>query len=85
MDKSIEGSLLYPFKTVNLNNYEIVYSTKNSRMSLPGKKIDIRDEYSPVGLLNVYNCCYLNSLLQCYFLSSDLISYILEAEPLTSL
>jgi ubiquitin C-terminal hydrolase len=38
-----------------------------------------------VGLLNVSNCCYLNSLLQCYFLMNDFKVALLTAEPLDRL
>jgi ubiquitin C-terminal hydrolase len=35
-----------------------------------------------VGLLNISNCCYLNSLLQCYFLMDKFKQILLSAEPL---
>ena len=54
---------------------------KNSQVS----REDIREVNNPVGLLNVSNCCYLNSLLQCYFLMGSLTREILQAEPMASL
>jgi ubiquitin carboxyl-terminal hydrolase 25/28 len=35
-----------------------------------------------VGLLNIANCCYLNSLLQCYFLMDKFKQILLTADPL---
>ncbi len=70
---------------INTNNFEMIFSRKTLRLNQISSKTDIRDEINPVGLLNVHNCCYLNSLLQCYFLSSDLVKYVFEAEPLTSI
>ncbi len=35
-----------------------------------------------MGLLNISNCCYLNSLLQCYFLMTQFKQILLTAEPL---
>ena len=35
-----------------------------------------------MGLLNISNCCYLNSLLQCYFLMAQFKQILLTAEPL---
>ena len=37
-----DRSILFPFKTVNLKNYEIIFSVKNSRMNQLGKKVDLR-------------------------------------------
>lgn len=48
-------------------------------------KYELRDPNNPVGLLNVSNCCYLNSLLQCYFLMDDFKIALLSAEPLQNI
>lgn len=37
-----DRSILFPFKNVNLKNYEIIFSIKSSRMNLLGKKVDLR-------------------------------------------
>ena len=47
-----------------------------------GSRVELREAEYPVGLLNVSNCCYLNSLLQCYFLMDRFKTAILTAEPL---
>lgn len=77
-------SFLTPWKRVKHNDYEILFSRNNKHQS-SSTKTELREENYPVGLLNVSNCCYLNSLLQCYFLMNDFKTAIFTAEPLANL
>lgn len=77
-------SFLTPWKRVKHNDYEILFSRNNKHQS-SSTKTELREENYPVGLLNVSNCCYLNSLLQCYFLMNDFKTAIFTVEPLANL
>lgn len=60
-----------------------MYSKHNRSPS--SARCELRESGNPVGLLNVSNCCYLNSLLQCYFLLNDFVVEILKALPLENI
>jgi hypothetical protein len=77
-------SFLTPWKRIKTGEYELLFSKSNKHQPSTSK-VELREENYPVGLLNVSNCCYLNSLLQCYFLMNDFKSAILTAEPLPNL
>lgn len=73
-----DNTYFTPWKRIRQNDYEILFSRTNKHQQ-SGVKIELREENYPVGLLNVSNCCYLNSLLQCYFLLNDFKSAILTS------
>jgi len=66
------------------SEYEVLYS-RSSKQNQLNSKYELREVNNPVGLLNISNCCYLNSLLQCYFLMNDFKVALLTAEPLVNL
>lgn len=77
-------SYLSSLRNFKLSDYEVLYSRSGVQENhLPRE--ELRDANTPVGLLNVSNCCYLNSLLQCYFLMGSFTREILQAEPIDSL
>lgn len=43
---------------------------------------DRREDGIPVALKNVSNCCYLNSLLQMFFLMPKFVEIVLNARPI---
>mgnify|MGYP000881453270 CR=1 FL=1 len=47
-----------------------------------GEQEDRREEEVPVALKNVSNCCYLNSLLQMFFLMPKFVEITLNAKPI---
>lgn len=77
-------SFLIPYSRIKQSDYEVLFSrnNKNNQLNL---KYELREANNPVGLLNISNCCYLNSLLQCYFLMNDFKVALLTAEPLEKL
>jgi uncharacterized UBP type Zn finger protein len=77
-------SYLINAKSIKLSDYEVVYS-RSGKLKHNYSPNEIRDEGTPVGLLNVSNCCYLNSLLQCYFLMGDFTREILSAQQVEEL
>ena len=79
-----ETSFLMPWKRIKQNDYEVMFS-KTNKHQLSSGKVELREENYPVGLLNVSNCCYLNSLIQCYFLMNAFKTAILTTEPLPNL
>jgi len=79
-----ESTFLMPWKKIKRSDYEVMFS-KTNKHQLSSDKVELREEHYPVGLLNVSNCCYLNSLLQCYFLMNEFKTAILTTEPLPNL
>jgi ubiquitin C-terminal hydrolase len=77
-------TLLVPLSKMRTLEYEPLYSRSGKHNQLM-TKYELREQNNPVGLLNVSNCCYLNSLLQCYFLMNDFMICLLTAEPLDRL
>ena len=78
------SSFLRPLTHVKTSEYDLLFS-KSAKQNVMNAKYELREGHNPVGLLNVSNCCYLNSLLQCYFLMNDFTASLLEAEPLPNL
>lgn len=77
-------SYLNNLKNIKLTDYEIVYSRSGVKENAYGRD-ELREPNTPVGLFNVSNCCYLNSLLQCYFLMGAFTREILSAEEMGEL
>lgn len=77
-------SYLSHMRKFNLHEYEVIFSRSGVKESNFAKD-ELREENIPVGLFNVANCCYLNSLLQCYFLMGAFTREILEAEEMPEL
>jgi ubiquitin C-terminal hydrolase len=63
---------------IKIAEYETLYS-KSSKFNPLNSRAELREASNPVGLLNISNCCYLNSLTQCYFLMSKFKEIILSA------
>lgn len=74
-------SALLPMKSVRTADYEVIYSRSGLRENKYARD-ELREPNVPVGLFNVSNCCYLNSLLQCYFLMGAFTREILSAEEI---
>lgn len=79
--KSGFSSFLTPFSQIKTSDYETLYSRSN-KFNPQNSKYELREPNNPVGLLNISNCCYLNSLIQCYFLMDKFKEILLTAEPL---
>jgi ubiquitin C-terminal hydrolase len=58
-------SYLISMKNIKIGDYQVLYTKIREDNFGRG---EFREINTPVGLMNVSNCCYLNSLLQCYYL-----------------
>lgn len=74
-------SFLVPMAQVKVGEYETLFS-RSARFNPLGARAELREPNNPVGLLNISNCCYLNSLLQCYFHMDKFKEILLAADPL---
>lgn len=77
-EKGSNLSFLTPFSRIKVADYETLYS-RSSKFNPSNSKYQLRDVNNPVGLLNISNCCYLNSLIQCYFLMDKFKEILLLA------
>lgn len=75
------SSFLTPLGQIRPAEYETLFS-RSSKFNALSSRYELREPNHPVGLLNISNCCYLNSLLQCYFLMHKFKQILLAAEPL---
>jgi ubiquitin C-terminal hydrolase len=75
-------SYLVNMKNIKLSEYQVLYGKEKEGNFNRG---EFREANTPVGLMNISNCCYLNSLMQCYFLMGEFTREILEAEEIVEI
>lgn len=73
--------LVKPRDQINLDEYDVIYRD-NDQTNFMGQE-DQREQGMPMALKNVSNCCYLNSLLQMFFLMPRFVEIVLKANPIS--
>lgn len=73
--------LIKPRNQIVMDEYECIF--RENDFTSAGDVEDRREDGIPIALKNVSNCCYLNSLLQMFFLMPKFVDIVLTARPIS--